>query len=79
MVSLRDFLAVMDGSEVIVHRSCDDDRIIFDTTNLDIHFNGRTYQSLNELYRDVKNPKVITWTYTEPYLDDGYFEIWCQE
>lgn len=79
MVNLMDFIDIMKGSEVIACRSCGDDRIQFETNNLDIHINGRTYQSVKEVYKDVKNPKVVTWTYTEPYLDEGYFEIWCKE
>lgn len=79
MVSLKDFLEIMKGSEVIVRRGLSENIIQFEITNLDIHLNGRTYQSVKEVYKDVKNPKVVNWTYTEPYLDEGYFEIWCQE
>lgn len=79
MVSLADFIDIMKGSEVIVRRGLGEDSIQFETDNLDIHLNGHTYLSVEEVYKDVKNPKVVAWTYTDPYLDEGYFEIWCQE
>lgn len=80
MVSLKDFLKIMEGSEVIVRRGLSENIIQFEIANLDIHLNGRTYQSVKEVYKDAKDPKVVNWTYTDhSYLDEGYFEIWCQE
>lgn len=79
MVSLKDFLKVMEGAEVWNCRSCDDDRIVISTEHLNIHINDRTYSSVEEVYRDVKNPKVVNWTYTDPYANDAFFDIWCKE
>lgn len=78
MVSLKDFLKIMEGSEVTLCQSCDSETLEITPTNLNIYVNGCTYFSVEEVYRNVKNPKVTRWSYTQPYLDNSFLEIWCK-
>lgn len=79
MVSLKDFLKIMKGSEVFLETSCDSEILEIATDNLQIYINGNIYSSVEEVYRDVKNPKVTSWAYNQPYLDNSFLEIWCKE
>ena len=79
MVSLKDFLEIMKDSEVTLCQSCDSEILEIETDNLRIFIDGKTYSSVEEVYRNVKNPKVTRWAYTQPYLDNSFLEIWCKE
>lgn len=78
MVSLKDFLKIMEGSEVTLGTSCWDETLEIETTKMNIYVNGCTYFSVEEVYRNVKNPKVTRWAYTQPYSNDSFLEIWCK-
>lgn len=82
MVSLKDFLGVIEESRV--HVNAPRDIVIFSilTRNLRIYINGNTYSSVEEVYNDFKNPKVVNWEYNcriEGIEGSEYLEIWCQE
>ena len=79
MISLKDFLKIMEGSEVTLGTSCWDETLEIETDNLRIFIDGKTYSSVEEVYRNVKNPKVTRWAYSQPYLDNSFLEIWCKE
>lgn len=79
MVGLKDFLKIMEGSEVFLETSCDSEILAIATDNLLIYINGNTYSSVEEVYRDVKNPKVTSWAFNQPYLSNSFLEIWCKE
>lgn len=76
MVSLKDFLKIMEGSEVTLCTSCDREEVHISTNKLLIHIGGIAYFSVEEVYNDYKRPKVKTWEYEGRYSDDGVLEIW---
>lgn len=78
MVSLKDFLKIMEGTEMTLCTSCGDETLEIETDNLRIFIDGKTYSSAEEVYRNVKNPKVTRWAYTQPYSDNSFLEIWCK-
>ena len=78
MVSLKDFLKIMEGSEVTLCQCCDTEILEIETDNLRIFIDGKTYSSVEEVYRNVKNPKVTRWAYTQTYLGTSFLEIWCK-
>ena len=78
MVSLKDFIKIMEGSGVTLGTSCWDETIEFDPCNFHIHIDGKTYSSVEEVYKDYKRPKVKNWHYEQPYSRDGFFDIWCE-
>lgn len=79
MVSLKDFLDIMQGSKVTIRTSCSSEEAIISINKLLIHIDEYTYFSVEEVYNDYKKPKVLTWDYEDRYLDEGILEIWCQE
>lgn len=79
MVSLKDFLKIMEDSEVTLGTSCWDETLKIETDNLRIYINGKTYPSVDEVYKDYKRVNVTSWAYTQPYLHISFLEIWCQE
>lgn len=79
MVSLRDFLDVMEGAKVTLCTSCNGEEVIISINKLLIHIDENTYSSVKEVYNDYKKPKVLSWDYEDRYLDEGILEIWCQE
>ena len=78
MVSLKDFLKIMEGSEVTLCTSCWDETLEIETSNLVIHIDGKTYSSVDEVYNHYKRPKVKNWRFEQPYSDKNFLEIWCE-
>lgn len=78
MVSLKDFLKIMEGSGVTLGTSCWDETVEIETGNLVIHIDGITYLSADSVYRFFKRPKVKNWHFEQPYGRDGFLEIWCE-
>lgn len=79
MVSLKDFLKIMEGSEVTLGTSCWDETLEITTDNLQIHIGEYIFSSVDEVYNHYKRPKVKTWHFEQPYLHDAFLEIWCEE
>lgn len=79
MVSLKDFLDIMEGSKVTIRTSCSSEEVIISINKLLINIDGYTYFSVEKVYNDYKDPKVKTWDYEDKYLDEGILKIWCQE
>ena len=79
MVSLKDFFMIMEDSEVTLGTSCWDETLEIETDNLRIYINGKTYPSVDEVYKDYKRVNVTSWAYTQPYLHNSFLEIWCKE
>ena len=78
MVSLKDFLKIMEGSEVTLCSSCWDETLEITTDNLLIHIGEYIFSSVDEVYNHYKRPKLKTWHFEQPYSDKNFLEIWCE-
>ena len=78
MVALKDFIEIMKESRV--HVNAPRDIIIFSilTRNLRIYISGNSYSSVEDAYKDFKNPKVTSWEYNCKLDGKEYLVIWCE-